>query len=507
MTTTLLVRRFTSDVARSPATVFVLVAAPLVFVVAAAGALAKVGEVLGGSVAAPAMTRLTAGWSAAFVSGVAMYFQVSSARQTDQRLAGAGLRRATLVTGRLLTGVVLALAATASALVALLIRDGGDHLGRAAAGTVIFAVVYLGFGAVVGAGVRDPINGTVLLLFVWIVDVFFGPGLNSSPSPLLRGLPTRDAALWVLQSPDSTDGSGHLLRALAWAAGALVLAFLAVLATTARGGRRGGPAGTWAAQLRAGLRMAWHSWRRTGVLWVLLAVVPAVFIWLAAATTPHGTTAVQVREHGATFLASFDPAEIHAGIMAPIAVASLSALAGVFIGVDARSTDRRLVLAGQRPWVVATTRLGTTIAATLLATAAALAVAGVLFNARQWWVYAAGNTLVAITYGLLGLLVGPLVGRTGGTLLAFLVPFVDLALGQSPMLHAQPPPWAVLLPGYGGNRLVVDGGLTASFDEGRGLAIALAWLVAIVVVAVARRPVRQATVGGPPSATERLAAG
>ena len=173
----------------------------------------------------------------------------------------------------------------------------------------------------------------------------------------------------------------------------------------------------------------------------------------------------------------------------------------------ARSTARRLVLAGQRPWVVAATRLGTTSAATLLATAAALGVAGVLFNARQWWVYAAGNTLVAITYGLLGLLVGPLVGRTGGTLLAFLVPFVDLALGQSPMLHAQPPPWAVLLPGYGGNRLVVDGGLTASFDEGRGLAIALAWLVAIVVVAVARRPVRQATVGGPPSATERLAAG
>jgi hypothetical protein len=51
------------------------------------------------------------GWAAAFLIAVAMYFQVSSARTTDRRLALAGLDRVRLATARLVAGVVLALLA------------------------------------------------------------------------------------------------------------------------------------------------------------------------------------------------------------------------------------------------------------------------------------------------------------------------------------------------------------------------------------------------------------
>ncbi len=492
MTALLLARRFTTDVARNPLSALVLVATPVVFVVAAAGALAQAGALLGGAVEGSTMARLTAGWSAAFVTSVSMYFQISAARHTDRRLVGAGLGRMTLVAGRVVAGVVLAATASAAALLALVVRNGTEQIGRAAIGTLIFAAIYLGLGALVGAGVRDPINGTVILLFVWILDVFFGPGLNGSQSPVLRLLPTHHASLWMLEPPGAPGATGHLLSSGVWLGAALAMGLLAVLRTTATPRRRNPTPGAGATQLSEGLRMAWHSWRRTPVLWALLVAVPAVFIWLADATTPHGSTTVQVLEGGASVVASFDPADIHAGTMVPIAVASLAALAGVFIGVDARRADGRLALAGQRSWVVAATRLGTTTAAALLAAAAGLGVAATVFDARQWGVFALGNVLVALTYALLGLLVGPLVGRASGTLLAFLVPFVDLALGQSPMLHTVPPSWALVLPGYGGTRLVVDGGLTASFDEARGLAIAAAWFLVLLVVAVVRRPARAA---------------
>jgi hypothetical protein len=62
---------------------------------------------------------------------------------------------------------------------------------------------------------------------------------------------------------------------------------------------------------------------------------------------------------------------------------------------------------------------------------------------------------------------------------AFLVPFLDIGIGQSPMLRGEPADWATYLPGYGGTRLFIDGALTASFDEAWALLIALGWLAAL----------------------------
>ncbi|WP_236581693.1 MULTISPECIES: hypothetical protein [Rhodococcus] len=39
-------------------------------------------------------------------------------------------------------------------------RTGIGDLGRAIAGTLMFAVIYLAIGALVGAVVRNPVNGT-----------------------------------------------------------------------------------------------------------------------------------------------------------------------------------------------------------------------------------------------------------------------------------------------------------------------------------------------------------
>jgi len=36
-------------------------------------------------------------------------------------------------------------------------------------------------------------------------------------------------------------------------------------------------------------------------------------------------------------------------------------------------------------------------------------------------------------------LLGPLAGRVSGVFIAFLVPFLDLGIAQSPMLRAEPP--------------------------------------------------------------------
>jgi hypothetical protein len=487
MTGPLLVRRFFADYARNGANLLLLGVVPVVFVVVAAPTMADAAKLLGGAGGGPAIETVTAGWAAGFLSAVAMYFQISSARRTDRRLALCGLSRWHLVAGRLTTGAALALVATAAALIALAARSGVAEPWRVGAGTAMFAVIYLALGAIVGASVPNAVNGTVLLMFVWILDVFFGPTLSGSTSPALRVLPTHFVSLWTVALPSGHGGPDELVWSTLWVVGSVVTALVVVAATTGATTRIGrvhhGHAHLPAPQLRTGLRMAWHDWRRTPLLWVLLAVVPAVFIILSDLITPHGHTPVLLREAGRTFTAMLDPAHIHAGTMAPAAVASLGCLVGVFVVLDARAADRRLALAGQRLPALLTTRLVLVGAAAVVATVVSLAVTAIVFTPHNWGLYTLGMAVVAITYALVGVLIGPVFGRVSGVFMAFLIPFLDLGIGQSPMLQGEPSSWARWLPGYGGVRVLVDGALTSSFDEAGALALALGW-VALLLVAV-----------------------
>jgi hypothetical protein len=479
--TALLVRRFLADYTRNGPNLVLLAVIPVVFVVVAAPALADAARLLGGTGGGPALETVTAGWAAAFLTGVAMYFQISSARTTDRRLTLAGLARVRLARARLTAGAVLALMATLVSVIALTVRGQLGDPWRVAAGTAMFAVVYLGLGAVVGALIPNAVNGTVILMFIWILDVFFGPTLSGSDSPVLRLLPTHFISLWTVALPSGHGGPGELALSLGWVVAAVALALFVITRTTttgrARRARRTGPLG----QLLTGLRMGWRDWRRTPVLWLLLALVPAVFILLSDAITPHGHTPVVLREGGAKVTTMVDPAEIHAGTMAPVAVASLAALVGIFVVLDARAADRRLTLAGQRSAALLTTRLATVLAAAALATAVSLAVTATVFDASNWGVYIGGNALLAVTYALIGVLIGPIFGRVSGTFMAFLIPFLDLAIGQSPMLRGEPAPWATWLPGYGGTRVMIDGALTGGFDESASLAIGLGWIALLLL--------------------------
>jgi hypothetical protein len=410
----------------------------------------------------------------------------------------AGLAAGRLVAARLLTGLVLAVLSGLTALAALWLRTGVDDPVRAVAGTLMFAAIYLGVGAVVGALLRNPVNGTVLILFIWIMDVFFGPAMGSGDKAATRVLPTHYVTLWMTDLPLRHGGRiGDLAIASAWTLGALGVAF-AVAAAAVRVGRRRrwrARPGSVRDQLAVAIRMGWRDWRRNPVLWLLLVAVPAVFILLVQAITPHRPTDIVVADNGVRAARTFDVYDLHAGTMAPIAVAALATLAGLFVVLDTGPGDRRTVLAGLRPGVVLAARLTVIGMATVLAVGVSLAVAATVFDARQWGWYAAGNTLIAVTYALLGVLLAPVFGRVAGVFVAFLIPFLDVGIGQSPMLRGEPAGWASYLPGYGGYRVLIDGSLTASFDEFGSLLLAVGWIVVLAAAAVVlvRRAIRPST--------------
>jgi hypothetical protein len=483
--TTLLTVRGLQEYARRPLNLFLLVVVPVVFVTLSAGALADFSSALGTSADVGAIEAASAGWAAAILAAVAGFFHVAGSRDADRRLAATGPGSGTLpvVLARAWSAVALAALASLGALAALAVRTGIDDPARTVGATVLFALIFLGVGIAVGALVRSEMNGSLLIIFIWIFNVFLSPAMGIDAAAL-RVLPLHYPTQVITATESGHAGAlGDLGISVVWAAAGMGLALAALTATTrpARTVAARRP-GAWA-RLRGGLRYGFREYRRNIALWVLLVGVPIYFIAVSIAVTPDDPAPLELTEAGQQIRLVLPMSDLHGAIMIPITVAFLAGLAGLFVVTGSAQADHRLVLAGFRPREVLTARLGVVAFAAVLTTTVALLVTATSFAPQRWAMFTVANLLVALTYGMLGVLLGPLVGRLGGVYLLLMLPFIDLGIAQNPMFDAAPPAWASFMPGYGSVRVLLDSAFTAGFDQAGALALALSWLAAITLAA------------------------
>jgi hypothetical protein len=503
--TLLLTRRALLDYARRPLNVMLLLAVPAVLVIALGGELASFSKLLSTTAKPTHLDVATAGWAAAAVAGLAGFFQVSGARRVDRRLATASRRGAgPVLAGRLAAAGMLAVAAAATALLTLAARYGITDPGRAIPAVLMVAILYIAIGVLVGALVRTEMNGALLVSTIWMLDVFVGSGLGGGSSLIERFFPIHFPTM-VLTNQAAQHGGPltDLAWSLIWTIGLAGLAVIRLLVTTrpARGamrvraadaspatqpvpGRASGtssttpatadPASAPAATPAAGCHLEPsrpHAWRprcgqrcatnrRNRVLWALLLIVPVTFVALAAAQTPTTLLPVSLLDGAHHSIALISLRQIHAGEMASIASALLAGVAGLFVVTGSADGDRRLVLAGFRPRQVLAGHLAVIGGAAVLTAAVSLAVSVAFFSPRLWPEYLGADLLIALTYAMIGVLLGPLVGRLGGLYLLLLLSMVDVGYGQSVMFHPLPPGWGAFLPTRGAGRLLLDGSFT-----------------------------------------------
>lgn len=222
-------RAFVREHLRTPLTLVLLVAIPIFFVLIFASVLGDFADALGGTLVQRAATSISAGWAAAFLSGTLAYFQVSSSRGADRRLVIAGLGAGRVAAARIAAALTLAMIAGGAAFLTLWLRSGIDHPLHAAVAIFAFAFIYIGIGAAIGAVVRAPLEGSLLVILLFSIDAFSGPQMTNSGS-ILAWTPTRDAADVLIAAGRSTGSPGADWAAVAAAAlGALAVAFAAFL--------------------------------------------------------------------------------------------------------------------------------------------------------------------------------------------------------------------------------------------------------------------------------------
>ena len=100
---------FVREHLRAPLTLALLVAIPVFFVLVFASVLGDFAEALGGTLASQSATAISAGWAAAFLSGTLAFFQISSSRGADRRLALAGLGPVRVALSRIVAALAIGL--------------------------------------------------------------------------------------------------------------------------------------------------------------------------------------------------------------------------------------------------------------------------------------------------------------------------------------------------------------------------------------------------------------
>lgn len=225
-------RIFLREHVRAPITLVLLVALPVLFVLLASNVLGEFADVLGGSLMASAASSLGAGWAAAFIAGSLGFFQVVSSHDADRRLAFSGLGVRRVAAARIGASLVLALIAAMAAFVTLALNTGIAHPWHAAVAITGFALIYLAVGTLVGAVITSPLEGSLAVAFVFLLDVFSGPGMTEGGGSPISISRSAGDVLIAAATGGRSDAREWLTLAI-WCVGAVSIAF-AVFTFSAR---------------------------------------------------------------------------------------------------------------------------------------------------------------------------------------------------------------------------------------------------------------------------------
>ena len=242
------------------------------------------------------------------------------------------------------------------------------------------------------------------------------------------------------------------------------------------------------ARARTATAMAFRDQLRRPLVLILLVAVPAfIVVWSVAITTATPRT---IGLPGGIWVTTTMKA-LHGPEMAKFTVAFVAALLGVFVMQSALQGDRRLVVAGYRAGETVFARLAVLAAATGLAAAVAAFAMKLGFSPASWPPVLGALLLTGLIYAGIGALAGVLLDKVAATYLILFLVMTDLSVVQTPMFHATPSRWSVLLPGYAPTRLMVEGAYSHTFNAAGDLLLALAWAagLAIAVYLVLRRQV------------------
>lgn len=226
------------------------------------------------------------------------------------------------------------------------------------------------------------------------------------------------------------------------------------------------------------VRLGTTELRRTPLLLALLIVGPAYVIYVFTFVAPDGSALVHVGgETVRTTLPKAFPA-----FTTPMTAAVVSGITGLFLMQTAAAADARALVAGYRSHEIIVARLTILGLVALVASAVSIGIMLTAFQPEQLGWFVTATMLAALSYGMVGVLVGVLLDRLVGVYLILFGSMIDLFVFQNP-LATDPPSIAQWLPGHYPLQLTMRAGFTEEIALGI-VVVSLGYLVCLTILAI-----------------------
>jgi hypothetical protein len=382
------------------------------------------------------------------LAGILGMFGSLGVRTADRRLVISGYRRFELAAARFATVVVTAIlvAVVTTSSLDVAVSGGLESFAVTLFGLSVAGVLFGLLGVLVGSVLPRALEGSLVLVALADVSAIVASGLFGIGDTLTHLFPLSHPQAIVLQATvEGSVATAHVLPALGYLG---VVTSLAVSVYALRL-----PSGSDSVGLR--------EFRRTPVLVALLLVLPAYFVGAFVLLVPDVDVPLRL---GAT-TTTVSMTAFAAAFMTAVSVAILSGIVGLFLMQASEAADDRLRLAGYSGLELVLARVLTLGTGVTVVSAVAVGVAVQVFAPASVWGFTALTGVLGITYGVVGVSVGPLFDRLGGVYVMLLVPLVDVLLFQNPLASGVPW-WADYLPGHHATAALFEVAFTGSVEPG-----------------------------------------
>lgn len=207
--------------------------------------------------------------------------------------------------------------------------------------------------------------------------------------------------------------------------------------------------------------MGLREFARTPVLLGLLVVLPLYFIGGFMYIVPEATLTIPISGEATTVTLS----EFVAALMTPVTAGLLSGIVGLFMMQSSKAADHRLRLAGFRSRDLVVSRVALLATGGLIVSVFSLVIVLVGFTPASIPSFVAATILTALTYGVVGVILGVSLNRLAGVYVMLFAPYVDMLMFQNPMA-TDSAAWTKGLPGYFTTKATMDAAFTQGVDVG-----------------------------------------
>ena len=174
---------------REPVNLALLLLIPPLFIIAMSGAISTFSNVIGGNLGERAGTGLSGLWAAAILTGVASFFLSLASTRVDGRLILAGLRPSAIAAAHGLVTVTIAVLTTTVSVAILLSTQEVARLEALVAAILLASLIYGSMGSLLSVYVRGDLEGSFVIILVFMLDAFVGGPLAAGKGVFADLLP------------------------------------------------------------------------------------------------------------------------------------------------------------------------------------------------------------------------------------------------------------------------------------------------------------------------------